>query len=474
MPIKTHEEDMTLEEEDELLEEAALLDDTGSEEEEPEDYVSEPEDSMDHVPDDDDEDDDIEMGKSKKSKKNCSYRQKKERKRGEKDPGEPRIPKKRGPKKKRMTKARLQKLRLRRIKANARERNRMHGLNAALDTLRLHVPCTSKTQKLSKIETLRLARNYICALGEILKNGIKPDCVTFAKALSKGLSQNTMNLVAGCLQLNPRTLHPESSLPKAYPYGFGSQMDFASPINQITYPPPSSFPPSALHPQQQQQQVQQQHVQPTQHHQQPHPHSHHSHQHPPHTHQQQQLHQSSPSHQQPQQQQHPSAQQAQQQHQQQSQRVSPSLMSTRMSTPIPTNRMSSTPHAPTTGMATSLPPPSAQQYTTYTTPRNPSPLNAENREASLPTGSMTPNMMTSSAPFLRYSSSTAEGGGYMGPEVGMGRAYNEQQSQLESCSQRVCSPYILLEDLPDFHSEPIMEHNMNMMNGVTVLFDVTR
>nr|AAH94611.1 Neurod1 protein [Mus musculus] len=63
-------------------------------------------------------------------------------------------PKRRGPKKKKMTKARLERFKLRRMKANARERNRMHGLNAALDNLRKVVPCYSKTQKLSKIETL--------------------------------------------------------------------------------------------------------------------------------------------------------------------------------------------------------------------------------------------------------------------------------------------------------------------------------
>ncbi|NWS09534.1 NDF2 factor, partial [Mystacornis crossleyi] len=80
-------------------------------------------------------------------------------------------PKKRGPKKRKMTKARLERSKLRRQKANARERNRMHDLNAALDNLRKVVPCYSKTQKLSKIETLRLAKNYIWALSEILRSG---------------------------------------------------------------------------------------------------------------------------------------------------------------------------------------------------------------------------------------------------------------------------------------------------------------
>ncbi|XP_009331401.1 PREDICTED: neurogenic differentiation factor 1 [Pygoscelis adeliae] len=95
-----------------------------------------------------------------------------------------------------------------------KERNRMHGLNAALDNLRKVVPCYSKTQKLSKIETLRLAKNYIWALSEILRSGKSPDLVSFVQTLCKGLSQPTTNLVAGCLQLNPRTFLPEQSQEK--------------------------------------------------------------------------------------------------------------------------------------------------------------------------------------------------------------------------------------------------------------------
>ncbi|XP_060637059.2 neurogenic differentiation factor 2 [Anolis sagrei] len=118
-------------------------------------------------------------------------------------------PKKRGPKKRKMTKARLERSKVRRQKANARERNRMHDLNAALDNLRKVVPCYSKTQKLSKIETLRLAKNYIWALSEILRSGKRPDLVAYVQTLCKGLSQPTTNLVAGCLQLNSRNFLTE-------------------------------------------------------------------------------------------------------------------------------------------------------------------------------------------------------------------------------------------------------------------------
>lgn len=106
----------------------------------------------------------------------------------------------RGPKRRRANKARVERFRARRIKANARERSRMHGLNDALENLRSIMPCQSKTQKLSKIETLRLARNYICALSEALEGGAPTSSRAFVETLCRGLSQPTSNLVAGCLQ----------------------------------------------------------------------------------------------------------------------------------------------------------------------------------------------------------------------------------------------------------------------------------
>ncbi|XP_042192467.1 neurogenic differentiation factor 1 isoform X2 [Callorhinchus milii] len=162
----------------------------GEDEEEEEEVIEEDEEEEE---DDEDEDDDEEEGEEEEGE------------------DENQKPKRRGPKKKKMTKARVERFKMRRMKANARERNRMHGLNAALDNLRKVVPCYSKTQKLSKIETLRLAKNYIWALSEILRSGKSPDLVSFVQTLCKGLSQPTTNLVAGCLQLNPRTFLPEQN-----------------------------------------------------------------------------------------------------------------------------------------------------------------------------------------------------------------------------------------------------------------------
>lgn len=58
--------------------------------------------------------------------------------------------------------------RSRRMKANDRERNRMHHLNSALDALRSVLPTFPDDAKLTKIETLRFAHNYIWALTQSL------------------------------------------------------------------------------------------------------------------------------------------------------------------------------------------------------------------------------------------------------------------------------------------------------------------
>ncbi|XP_038554571.1 neurogenin-1 [Micropterus salmoides] len=57
----------------------------------------------------------------------------------------------------------------RRMKANDRERNRMHNLNDALDELRSVLPAFPDETKLTKIETLRFAHNYIWALSETIR-----------------------------------------------------------------------------------------------------------------------------------------------------------------------------------------------------------------------------------------------------------------------------------------------------------------
>ncbi|TRZ04488.1 hypothetical protein DNTS_027555 [Danionella cerebrum] len=57
---------------------------------------------------------------------------------------------------------------VRRLESNERERQRMHKLNNAFQALRETIPHIKTDKKLSKIETLTLAKNYIKALTSII------------------------------------------------------------------------------------------------------------------------------------------------------------------------------------------------------------------------------------------------------------------------------------------------------------------
>ncbi|KAK7111463.1 hypothetical protein V1264_011089 [Littorina saxatilis] len=66
----------------------------------------------------------------------------------------------------------------RRVRANDRERSRMHGLNDAMDELREHIPQDGGAGKMTKIDTLRTAANYIRVLKMLLgdiEKGEDPD-----------------------------------------------------------------------------------------------------------------------------------------------------------------------------------------------------------------------------------------------------------------------------------------------------------
>ncbi|XP_040172893.1 transcription factor 15-like [Anopheles arabiensis] len=58
-----------------------------------------------------------------------------------------------------------------RLQANARERYRTHSVNSAFNNLRLLIPTEPPDRKLSKIETLRLAKSYISHLIAVLVTG---------------------------------------------------------------------------------------------------------------------------------------------------------------------------------------------------------------------------------------------------------------------------------------------------------------
>jgi hypothetical protein len=98
----------------------------------------------------------------------------------------------------------------RRAKANARERCRMLNLNKSLDRLRKHVPlclndysgeCRQNDVKLPKIETLKMATNYIKTLNYSLEQNRKLQMDEFIYLLSFNLRPTTISLIKSKLCL---------------------------------------------------------------------------------------------------------------------------------------------------------------------------------------------------------------------------------------------------------------------------------
>uniref|UniRef100_A0A336M7U7 CSON013341 protein n=1 Tax=Culicoides sonorensis TaxID=179676 RepID=A0A336M7U7_CULSO len=102
-----------------------------------------------------------------------------------------------------------------RFKANQRERTRMHLLNDAYDRLRDTFPVpqiigiygntdddSKVIQKLSKIETLRLACNYIQLLTDVLEHDKKVTKMELVDRLSLKISSMTSNLINTQLTLD--------------------------------------------------------------------------------------------------------------------------------------------------------------------------------------------------------------------------------------------------------------------------------
>ncbi|XP_065707126.2 class A basic helix-loop-helix protein 15 [Patagioenas fasciata] len=83
--------------------------------------------------------------------------------------------------------------RLRRLESNERERQRMHKLNNAFQALREVIPHVRAENKLSKIETLTLAKNYIKSLTSIIlsmSNGHFPAAEGMGAAWGSKLHQH--------------------------------------------------------------------------------------------------------------------------------------------------------------------------------------------------------------------------------------------------------------------------------------------
>nr|XP_047922434.1 neurogenin-2 [Anser cygnoides] len=116
----------------------------------------------------------------------------------------------------------------------------MHHLNAALDALRDVLPTFPEDAKLTKIETLRFAHNYIWALTETLR-------LAGAAAAARGGPD-------GGLEASPSPASSCSPAPSASPYACtlspaspdGSASDaehWAPPRGRFVPPPPPPPPP---------------------------------------------------------------------------------------------------------------------------------------------------------------------------------------------------------------------------------------
>ena len=66
-------------------------------------------------------------------------------------------------------KRRRQVSRTQRLAANERERKRMDSLNFAFSDLRAHIPTGSRDRRLSRIQTLRLAIDYISLMVDLIR-----------------------------------------------------------------------------------------------------------------------------------------------------------------------------------------------------------------------------------------------------------------------------------------------------------------
>ncbi|XP_034937456.1 class A basic helix-loop-helix protein 15-like [Chelonus insularis] len=111
---------------------------------------------------------------------------------------------------------------LRRLESNERERMRMHSLNNAFQSLREVIPHVSKERRLSKIETLTLAKNYIVALTDVIC-AMRSDEQS-ANVQTPGIDGETSDRMNDCLNMNTPT-SSRSSSPEIQRFCNGNQVN---------------------------------------------------------------------------------------------------------------------------------------------------------------------------------------------------------------------------------------------------------
>ena len=93
---------------------------------------------------------------------------------------------------------------------NERERNRVKMVNNGFETLREHVPTGRKNKKMSKVETLRAAVDYIKQLQEVLEDN---DAVTaaFNVGLPSDVSHHSVQFVPSAGHSRSPSMSSDSS-----------------------------------------------------------------------------------------------------------------------------------------------------------------------------------------------------------------------------------------------------------------------
>uniref|UniRef100_A0A8C8RTP2 Neurogenin 2 n=1 Tax=Pelusios castaneus TaxID=367368 RepID=A0A8C8RTP2_9SAUR len=133
----------------------------------------------------------------------------------------------------------------RRLKANNRERNRMHNLNAALDALREVLPTFPEDAKLTKIETLRFAHNYIWALSETLRladhGGLPGGLFSEAALLSPAGGSPSPASSWSCTDSPLSSASYSCTLSPASPASSASDLDYWQPDKHRYAPPARDF-----------------------------------------------------------------------------------------------------------------------------------------------------------------------------------------------------------------------------------------
>lgn len=124
-----------------------------------------------------------------------------------------------------------------RLRVNCRERQRMHDLNSALDSLRQTLPYSHgpSVKKISKMATLILARNYIVMLNKSLDEMKR----LVTEMSMKQISQTNTPVAPVPSSISPERISPASiSLPNLAPLSAGLTIPGTVPSSDVQKLPP--------------------------------------------------------------------------------------------------------------------------------------------------------------------------------------------------------------------------------------------